>query len=247
MRDTSARPSRQAGDAGAIAPALALAGALALGVPKPAAAQVGYPPTASPFVDLEWRQGVSAYGGWYAAGTDPAGVAPQGGPLFGVRYDLGLGGPALFTGRIATVLSERTVIDPARPAGARVLGTEQRPLTLADLGISVALTGQKSYRRLVPVVYGGVGIASNFGGTDPGGFRFGTRFALAGTAGVRWVPGGRWSLRADLGTHVYQVRYPDQYTAPGLDSTSVLPGASSKGRWTGNPSLTVGATYQLFR
>lgn len=222
---------------------------LALGAATPicAAAQVGHPPTTSPFVDLEWRQGASAFAGWFAAGRDPAGVAPQGGPMVGVRYDVGLGGPAIFTGRIASVVSERTVLDPARPAGARVLGTEQRPLTIADLGISLALTGQKSYRRLVPVVYGGVGVASNFASADPGGFRFGTRFAIATAAGVRYVPGGRWALRADLGTHLYQVRYPDIYGAPGLDSTSVLAPGRSTRAWIGNPSLTVGATYQLFR
>ena len=53
------------------------------------------------------------------------------------------------------------MIDPARPVSRRVLGIEQRPLTLADVGFSFALTGQKSWHGLVPLVHLGAGLASN--------------------------------------------------------------------------------------
>jgi hypothetical protein len=222
--------------------ALALAGGAG-----PVRAQVGHVPQRSPFVDLEFRQSVSPFAGYFFAATDPAGIAPQSGPMVGARYDLYLGGPASFTGRIATAVSERRVLDPARPAARRELGVEQRPLTFADVGFSFALTGQKSYRGLVPLVHTGLGIVTNFAGTDPGGFSLGTRFALDYGAGIRWVPSGRLAFRADVSSYAYQLRYPDRYFAPAIDSTQVLPVGRSKSKWLNNTAVTVGASYQFFR
>ena len=222
--------------------------ALTLGTAATLGAQVGYPTAQSPFVDLEYRQGISLYSGYFRAAADPVGVAPQSGPLVGARYDIALGGPAAFTARLGGVLADRTVLDPARNAGRRVLGTERRPLGLADVGITLGLTGQKSYRGFVPTIHGGAGLATNFAGADPGGFKFGTRFAIAYGAGLRYVPrGSNLSVRADLGSHLYQIRYPDRYFTAGLDSTSVLPSNASKSAWTNNLSATLGVTYQFFR
>jgi hypothetical protein len=223
-------------------------GAATLLVGGAAQAQVGYPVDRSPFVDLEYRQSLSVFGGWFLAGTDPAGIAPQSGPLSGIRYDIGIGGPASFTARVATAISERNVLDPARPANQRLLGVERRPLTIADVGITLGLTGQKSWHNLVPTVHGGLGVVSNLTGSDPGGYKFGTRFAIPLGVGVRWVPqGSAWSVRADAGTYLYQIRYPDRYFAVGLDSTSVLPSDASKSKWTSNLGLTLGLSYQFSR
>jgi hypothetical protein len=226
----------------------ALAVALLAAAAAPAAAQVGYPPAESPFEDLEYRQGISLYSGYFRAASDRAGVAPQSGPLVGARYDIALGGPAAFTARLGGVLADRTVLDPARSASRRVLGTERRPVALADVGITLGLTGQKSYRGLVPTIHGGAGLATNFAGADPGGFKFGTRFAIAYGAGLRYVPrGSSWSVRGDVGSHLYQIRYPDRYFTAALDSTSILPSNASKSSWTNNLSATLGVTYQFFR
>ncbi len=243
-----ARPPARPPALGATAALLAGLGALAPAGPRALGAQVGYPPARSPFVDIDYRQNVTLLGGYYSARSDPAGVAPQGGPLVGVQYDLGFGGPAIFTTRVRTVLSERRVIDPIRPDEARLLGTERRPLTLADVGLTLALTGQRSVRGFVPLVHGGVGVASTFAGADPGGFDFGTSFAFAYGLGVRYVPRGtRWALRADLGSSLYRLRYPSTYTTPALDTTSVLPARSSLTRWLNNTAFTAGVSYQFRR
>lgn len=228
--------------------ALVAVGALSLLGASTARAQVGYPVDRSPFIDLEYRQSLSVFGGWFAAGKDPAGIAPQSGPLTGLRYDVYIGGPASFTARVATAVSERTVLDPARPASRRVLGTERRPLSIADVGLTLGLTGQKSWHGLVPTIHTGAGIVSNLAGADPGGYKFGTRFALAFGTGLRFVPrGSPWSVRADAGTYLYQIRYPDRYFAVGLDSTAILPSDASKSKWTNNLGLTLGLTYQFAR
>ena len=65
--------------------------------------------------------------------------------------------------------------------------------------------------------------------------------------GMPGMPGGRWAARADLGYHAFQLRYPDAYIEPALDSTSVLPASHSKSNWLNNKAVTFGVSYQLFR
>ena len=67
---------------------------------------------------------------------------------------------------------------------------------------------------MVPEITGGCRIHLGFqGGSDVGGFKFGTRFALNWGAGLRYVPGGgsRYQLRADLTNRLTSIRYPDAY------------------------------------
>jgi hypothetical protein len=220
---------------------------LLLLAPAAARAQVGHVPESSPYRDLVYRQGLTLFGGTFSAAKDPAGVAPQSGPMVGLRYDWRLGGPASLTGRVARVFSERRLIDPEAPAANRDLGLSSWPLYLADLDITVALTGQKSYRGLVPVLTGGLGIASDFKGADLGDYKFGTTFALAFGGGIRWVTGGRLELRGDIADHLYQIKYPQKYYAPASDNTQVLPGSRAQSIWKHNAALTVGASYQFFR
>lgn len=213
-----------------------------------AGAQVGYPTDRSPYADLDWKQALTLIGGYYHAAKDPAGVAPQSGPMVGMQYDLGTSGPVLFTSRVRSVLTERTVLDPARAQGQRVLGTQKRPLTLADVGLSLALTGPRTYRGIVPLVHLGAGVASDFAATDPGGFHLGTSFLFDYGLGVRIVPhGSRLSVRADVGSSLWRLRYPPAYATAGLDSTSVVPASSRLSHWRNNPSITAGLSYQFGR
>lgn len=214
---------------------------------RAAHAQVGTLPAQSPFVDLAARQTLTLEGGYWFAPSDPAGVAPQSGPMSRVRYDVFLGGPAWLTLRVGSALVERNVVDPARPLSSRLLGVERRPLTSLDAGFTFALTGQKSWHGLVPLVDLGAGIVTNGKGADPGGLSLGTRFALDYGAGVRFAPTQRLSGRADVGYTLYQLRYPDRYFQAALDSTSVLPSGHSKSKWLNNTAVTIGASYQFFR
>jgi len=223
--------------------------ALAL-IAVPAAAQidVGYPPQRSPFRDLEFRQEATLFGGYFLAGQDPAGVAPQSGPLAGIRYEVNVGGPAQLVARFATVMSERNVIDPTLPRASRNLGTQSWPIYIADAGLSLNLTGQRTWHGVVPVIHAGLGVASDAGKkVDADPFRIGTTFALAFAGGVRVVPGGRFQLRADVGTYMYQVKYPTAYYVLSSDNTAVLDDSQARNFWKSNPTFTVGVSYLLFR
>ena len=62
-------------------------------------------------------------------------------------------------------------------------------------------------------------------------------------AALRYVPGGRWQLRADVKDRMYTIGYPDSfYIAPIGGGTAVLPRNQAKSFWTHNPALTVGVS-----
>jgi hypothetical protein len=159
-----------------------------------------------------------------------------------------IGGPAQLTARFAHVFSERQIIDPSKPVGQRALGVQSWPLYTTDLSLSINLTGQKSYFRLVPLINTGIGIASDFkGGTDVGGYKFGTAFAFTFGGGVRWVPGGRFQMRADFADYLYQIQYPNSYTLGTVDNPPVLKPNQGTSSWEHNLALTVGVSYLFFR
>lgn len=217
----------------------------------PAAAQkvdVGYPPPSSPFRDLEYKHELTAFGGYYLAASDPAGVAPMSGPMEGLRYELTVGGPVQFVFRTARVNSKRRVINPIEPVATRELGIQDWPIYLTDVGFSLNLTGQRTWHGVVPVIYTGVGLASDFDkkvAEDP--FNVGTTFAFSLAGGLRFVPGGRFQVRADAGTSIYKYKYPVSYYATTSDNTTVLDQRQAKEFWKRNLGLTLGASYLLFR
>jgi hypothetical protein len=215
----------------------------------PLAAQVGHVPQRSPYTDLEYRQEATFFGGYYNAGEDRVGVAPGSGPMFGVRYDLRLGGPASLTSKFAYVRGERTVIDPRRPADDRVVENGAAwPVYMADVGISLNLTGQRSYRRIVPFINGAVGVASDLkGSADVGAWKFGTPFAFSLGGGIKWVPAGNLQARLDVFDQLYQIKYPNSYYVTASDGTSVLQTRDGKSDWTSNLGLTLGVSYLFFR
>ena len=209
---------------------------------------VGYPPQASPFRDLEYHQELTAFGGYFNAAEDPGGVAPQAAPMAGIRYDIGVGGPMQLFARFAEAFSDRKVIDPTKPADSRNLGKQSWPVYMADFGLSLNLTGQRSWHGVVPVTYLGVGVASDGGKkveADP--YRLGTTFAISYAAGLRFVPGGRFQIRADIGSYMYKINYPTGYYIKASDNTQVLADKQARSFWKRNGAYTLGLSYSLFR
>jgi hypothetical protein len=213
-----------------------------------AVAQVGFPPTRSPYRDVETTQELTLLGGYFRPRRDPANAAPQGGPLVGVHYEWRASGPAHLTAELARMSSDRRLLDPARTGAARELGTVNRPLYAADVALGMALTGARSWHSLVPEVKAGIGFISDFRtSTDSGGFKFGTRFALSWGAGIRWVPGGNLQVRADVNNRLYTIAYPEAYYTVPTGGTAVVPSGQAKSFWTNNPAFTLGISYLFSR
>jgi len=225
-----------------------LLSALALAIVAPAAgAQVGHLPENSPFRDVETRQEFTFFGGHYSAGQDPINVGPHGGPMYGLRYEIHVGGPAFLMARWSHVNSYRFPIDPTKSGSAAQLGRKNVGLNLLDLNLALNLTGQKSYHSIVPVVNFGAGIASCGCTVDPDPYAFGTPFAFSFGGGLRYVPGGRFQLRVDLNDYLYQLKYPTQYYLTPTGGTAAVTGNQSRSFWKNNRALTVGASYLFFR
>jgi len=212
-----------------------------------ARAQVGHLPDNSPYRDLETSQELTFFGGRYNAGPDPIGIAPRGGPMFGLRYEIHVGGPALLMARWSHVSSERFAIDPTKSGAAAQLGKKNVSVNLYDVDLVLNLTGEKSFHHLVPVVNFGAGIASCSCSVDLDPYTFGTPFAFSFGGGLRYVPGGRFQLRADLNDYLYQLKYPTAYYVTPTNGTAAVTGNQARSFWKNNRAFTLGASLLFFR
>ena len=235
-----------------------LALALTLTAAVPLSAQVGYEPRKSPFRDLERTMELTVFTGTYSAKRDPARVAPESGPMMGVHYQWRAGGPASITATLARVSSERRVLDPLRdgtcgPAASpnvdcKLVSVFRWPLYFADAGVSLDLTGARSFYNFVPDLKAGIGLVSDFHTQpDVGEFAFGTRFAMKWGGGIRWIPSDLFQIRADVTNYLYTVRYPDFYKRPAEDDTQIIAPTQKSSVWLNNTGFTIGLSYLFSR
>ncbi|MEP7066743.1 MAG: hypothetical protein ABI889_11960 [Gemmatimonadota bacterium] len=226
---------------------LALAAALLCLGTLPLAAQVGNPPDKSPYQDFTYRQDFTVFGGYFTGNKGSANVGPKSSPIIGVRYGLHIGGPAELSIRVARASSSRNVLDPTKVGDARNLGTESDPLWIADAGINVALTGQKSFHHVVPQFGFGVGVSKSGTSQDVGGYSFGTGFAIHFGGGLKFVTHGPWGARLDLTDYFWQLSYPSSYFLAPTGGTSVLPLGAAQNEWKQNATVTFGLSYTFSR
>ena len=219
---------------------------LSLGI-APLAAQVGSEPDKSPYQDFSYHQDLTVWAGYFRGTAGEANIGPKSSPIFGVRYGLHVGGPAELSVRIGRAFSSRNVLDPTKIGAEQNLGTVSDPLWIGDLGLNVALTGQKSFHRIVPVFGFGVGVASSGAAKDVGGYSFGTTFAIHGGAGLKFVTHGPWGARVDVTDYFWQLSYPGSYFLVPTGGTAVLSSSQVQNEWTQNPVITFGLSYIFAR
>jgi hypothetical protein len=225
-----------------------LFGLVALLAAVPATAQmVGHDPASSPYLDLEHKQEISLLFGYLSARHDPAGVAPGSAPMIGARYEINLVGPLGLSADLTRSSSSHTVLNPFLPTATRVVGTTSSPVYSADLALVLDLTGRKSWHHIVPQLRGGLGVVSSSARDDSTGFAFGTPFAFTFGGGLKFEPGGRWGLRADITDRVFKLSYPTSYYTLAADNTSVLPASTPNSFYTHQAALTVGVSYLFGR
>lgn len=214
---------------------------------SPATAQVGHLPSGSPYADLKLGQEVSVFAGYFNSDIGPARVLPKASPFGGVRYDLPVGGPAVLSARYSLIPSDRTFVDPTRPRRTRVLGVQSAQTHVVDVGLTLLLTGQKTWRRLLPSLSAGAGLASDFAKADTGGYSFGTKFAFTGGGTVRYVLRNNWSVRVDATNYLWRNSYPDAYYAVASDTSAVLKPNVEKKSWNGTWGFSLGLSMPIFR
>ena len=239
-----ARARRSVARFGVVAIRLVAAG---LVMPAALAAQVGHLPANSPFEDVKLGQNLSIMGGWMAMTRDPADVAPLSSLAAALRYDIGIGGPASLYARYVIAPSERKLLQPTNPLAKRVIGTPGVTTHQLDAGLDLALTGKKTWHRLIPSLNGGVGVVTDFAAADTGAYRFGTKFSFDYGASLRVTTGSRHELHVDLSRATWKYNYPDSYGGSGAASDSSILGARDRSGWTGSTVLQIGISRFFLR
>ena len=143
--------------------------------------------------------------------------------------------------------SERKLLQPTNPLAKRVIGTPGVTTHQLDAGLDLALTGKKTWHRLIPSLNGGVGVVTDFAAADTGAYRFGTKFSFSYGLSLRYLPRKGPMIRVDLTNFMWQYEYPDRYFVKASDTTSVLTDTRNRSSWRGSRTVTVGVTLPLFR
>lgn len=216
--------------------------------PAVATAQVGYDPSKSPYEDLAPTQDLSLFIGHFGSDIGAARVLPKPSLFGGLRYDLAIGGPAFFMARYVFVPSERQYLLPTNGRANRYLGTTSTTLHAVDVGFDIALTGRKTWHRLVPALQFGTGLATDFAKPDTGGYKFGTKFDFTYGANVRYVLHNGMGIRADATNFFWKNSYPDSYAvAATSDTTAVLSNTAQRTSWKGSWAFSLGFVLPIFR
>jgi hypothetical protein len=212
-------------------------------------AQVGHDPVTSPFRDILTRQSITLFAGIFPGNKTEAGVGPHQGPVFGIRLQTRLSGPIDLMATVASISTERIVIDPSQPVATRISGPIGYGLIAADLGLSVTLTGNKSWHGLAPYVGLGLGIITpTESRIDPGGYRATRNFTIAPTIGVRYHAHRSFALQLELRDNTIRYEWPRAYFFPTDASGNPLPFVLDPARLddrdvTHNLTLSIGLSY----
>lgn len=193
--------------------ALALTwGFMALWAPGSANAQT----IPSPYSFIDRSQDAGVFFGVVQDHRGELGIGPGGGPMFGGRYSIDLGGPiaAEITGY--AISSDREVFGVQPGTGLVPRGTQDVLLIAVDGRFRFTLTGARSWHGVAPFILAGGGIvgsvesATTLEDDIPATHRvaFGPGFVAVTGAGTRWIPADRLTFRAEATMHLWRVSAP---------------------------------------
>ena len=205
----------------------------------------------SPFRFVEEKQALGAYVGKLSTDAGSLDLGPQSGTIFGLRYNILLGGPFMLDADLGYFPATRNVFtadtaavpgDSIAPVRTRV-GEADVDVISVMASLRFNFTGQRTYHRLMPYIVFGGGTAFDITGDvdAPEGvppsavFDFGTTFAGSVGAGVEWFASRRLGIRAELRDLLWQVETPEAF----------LGGKVPADEWVQNFTLTVGGAYHF--
>jgi hypothetical protein len=196
---------------------------------------------ASPYQDFSQLHAFQLDVGYFAGNTGDAGVGPQGAPVANLSYGMHIGGAMFAFATLGYTPSKRTVLDPLLPKAQQNVGTVNDPLIFGNLGLLLAVTGEKSWHGMVPFVGFTLGAAYSSEKPDAGGYVFGTKFFFGLGAGLRYRLKRPWVLNISAWDYLWQLQYPTTYFTSGPNS--VLPINAPDKQFANNGVFTIGLTY----
>ncbi|HEU5303180.1 MAG TPA: hypothetical protein VFU40_00930 [Gemmatimonadales bacterium] len=215
-------------------------------------AQVGHPPTSSPYRDIRKGHTITAVVGYYGGDGGKFNIGPHKGTVFGGRYDIRTGGTIQLGIGIASGSFDRFIVDPFVALANRRSGPVSQSVTLAELNLQFNVTGGKSWNRIAPYLSAGAGLAFA-GGTpaDTSRYDFGRKFYFVPGVGVRVFLSDRLHFRGEGRVTFWKLNYPTTFQdepveEPGTpdNPNAVIPG-NELTEWTTNPGLQVGLGYSF--
>lgn len=232
----------------AAAATVAVTLALAAAAAGPLAAQVGDPPSQSPFHDLTVRQSFTLSAGRFGGNAAAAGVGWRAGSLTAVRLDTRLAGPVDFYVSIGFAGSSRYKIDTELDTLTRMTGPFKKTLFLADVGVVLNVTGAKTWHGIAPYVGFGAGwMLPTATETDPGGYNAGSNFTMVPSLGTRIFVTRSLAARIEVRDYFFRYEWPLRYFFPLDRNGNALPPVLSSDlkdkQWTHNFALMVGFVY----
>lgn len=200
-------------------------------------AQVGHDPGDSPYHDIRRGAMVRAFGGYFSGSRGRFDVGASHGQTAGVRLEYQASNVLVFTTGIAYANTDAFFVT-AFDTTPRTVGPLRSSLVLADAGLQVSLTGGKTFHGFQPYLGGTLGLV--FGSTiaaDTSRYQFGTKFAYAPEAGIRWYAARRLSFEVGGRVVYYKLRYPPSY------QLHLLPFNAPLTEMTAHPWATAGVAW----
>lgn len=201
----------------------------------------------SPYRFIEARQEAGVFVGIQDMGIGRFGFGPEPGPQLGVRYGVDVSGPFGLEGLVRFSPTTRRVIDP-ETADLRDVGEADALMTIAEARIRFSFPGRRTWHGLSPHILFGAGVAFDLAGSQEADdriliddrFDFGTSFTGMFGAGVRWIPGGSFTIRADGGLDLWQLETPRGFSAPNRPFVGV-----EENEWVSGLSFSLGAAIRF--
>jgi hypothetical protein len=204
-------------------------------------AQVGHPPSASPYRDIPRARGPVFAIGYLPGAEGTAGVGITNITTIGARYDVPLGSVMRISFGLFYGMGERFVVDPTKDTATRKSGPEPDGFLLADGEVQLLITGGKTWHGIAPYVVGGAGFLAGGGepAADTSDYQLSTSFVFDGGAGVRWYPSRRLSVQLDTRVFLLKLRYPGDFLFP----PQAPPVTDVQDEWTRQPWFRVGVGW----
>ena len=215
-------------------------------------AQVGHLPEHSPFRDVTTRQELTFSIGHFGGNEAKAGVGARAAQSLGFRFRSQLSGPLDLVFRTNYIGSRRLVIDPTKPDSIRRTGVIDYGIIETDLGLTLTLTGAKTWHGLAPWLGFGFGVTfATHSRTDPGGYKAATNFSIVPAIGTSLLLNRQLGLEFEIRDNTIRYEWPLAYFFPKDAAGNALPPAvldpltTRDKQMTHNFTLSAGLSYHF--
>jgi hypothetical protein len=180
-------------------------------------AQVGVPPSASPYGEIRPGTTFEGFGGTLAGNGGPLHAGPRNGPVMGIRALLRANSTVSLGFGAWAALTKRTVIDPTARVAEREVSEVDHHLFGVEALFQFNFTGGKTWHGIAPFAALGLGLTKATTTDDAFGYEFGTKFYFAPAVGTRMFLGERIYLRAEARGFTWKLRYPSSWAVEPTD------------------------------